>query len=204
MDGAGGVRHRVEYWAVRVVTAFVRLLPLPLVRPAGTLLGLTFYALDPVHRRVADTNLKMAFPQRTDAERRRITREMFGHFGCVLFELLKFSTMSRDRMRAVVEFDGEDRARAAYAPKGSCSVEPAPGAYTKVHVQAFGVVRSAPTAPLPATSIRSVVSAMAATGSPGCARPPVRRSPAARRPAASIPNAPSPRWRSRSPTGTPR
>jgi len=115
MDGAGGVRHRVEYWAVRVVTAFVRLLPLPLVRPAGTLLGLTFYALDPVHRRVADTNLKMAFPQRTDAERRRITREMFGHFGCVLFELLKFSTMSRDRMRAVVEFDGEDRARAAYA-----------------------------------------------------------------------------------------
>lgn len=109
------MRHTIEYWAVRVVSAGVRLLPLPVVRPAGTLLGLAFYVLDPVHRHVADANLQMAFPQRTAAERRRITREMFGHFGRVLFELLKFSTMSPDQMRAVVEFEGEDRARDAYA-----------------------------------------------------------------------------------------
>ena len=37
----------------------------------------------------------MAFPQRTPAERRTITREMFGHFGCVLLELLEVQHRSR-------------------------------------------------------------------------------------------------------------
>ena len=40
---------------------------------------------------------------------------MFVHFGRLLLELLKFSTLSPDQMRRVVEFEGEDRSRAAYA-----------------------------------------------------------------------------------------
>ena len=40
---------------------------------------------------------------------------MFEHFGVLLFELLKFSTLSTEGMRRAVEFEGEDRVRAAYA-----------------------------------------------------------------------------------------
>jgi len=109
------VRHRLEYGAVVVVRAVVRWLPFSVVRGFGTVLGLTFYALDRVHRRVAETNLATAFPKRTAEERRAIGREVFAHFGRLLFELLKFSTLSHEAMRGIVEFEGEERARAAYA-----------------------------------------------------------------------------------------
>jgi KDO2-lipid IV(A) lauroyltransferase len=109
------VKHRAEYVAVVAVRGLVRLLPFAIVRQLGTLLGLTFYAVDRVHRRVADTNLATAFPKRSATERRVITRMMFVHFGRLLFELLKFSTLDARRMRARIEFEGEERARAAYA-----------------------------------------------------------------------------------------
>jgi KDO2-lipid IV(A) lauroyltransferase len=109
------MRHALELAAVRVVAGLVRWLPMALVRPLGSALGLTFYAFDRVHREIADRNLSAAFPQRTAAERQQITRAMFGHFGRVLVELLKFSSLTPGRMRAAVEFEGEDRARAAYA-----------------------------------------------------------------------------------------
>ena len=40
---------------------------------------------------------------------------MFAHFGRLLFELLKFSTLSPEQMLERVEFEGDDRARLAYA-----------------------------------------------------------------------------------------
>ena len=109
------MRHELEHAAVVAVRAVVRLLPHAVVRQFGAVLGLAFYALDRVHRRVADANLATAFPQRTPAERRATTRRMFVHFGRLLFELLKFSTLTPDRMRARLEFEGEERARSAYA-----------------------------------------------------------------------------------------
>ena len=51
------MRHRLEYAAVAVVRAVVRILPDAAVRQLGALLGLAFYGLDRVHRRVAETNL---------------------------------------------------------------------------------------------------------------------------------------------------
>ena len=100
------MRHRLELAAVYLVRGLIRAMPRGIVRPCGRLLGLTFYLFDGVHRGVADTNLAMAFPQRTPAERRTITREMFGHFGCVLLELLKFSTVRPDDVRGLIEYRG--------------------------------------------------------------------------------------------------
>ncbi len=109
------MRHRVELAVVRGLVAAVRVMPDPLVRACGTMLGAAFYVLDAPHRRIADRNLAAAFPRRTPRERRAIVRAVFGHFGRLLFEVLKFSTMTRDEMLARVEIDGEDRIRAAYA-----------------------------------------------------------------------------------------
>ena len=82
---------------------------------AGALLGLAFYTFDRAHRLVATQNVAAAFPTRTPRERRLIVRAAFAHFGRLLFELLKFSTLSPEQMLARVEFDGEDRVRLAYA-----------------------------------------------------------------------------------------
>jgi len=109
------MRHRLEYSIVKMLLAVVRVMPDPLVRAAGTLLGRAFHTFDRAHRRIAQRNLAMAFPFRSERERRAIARGAFAHFGRLLVELLKFSTLSNEAMLARVDFDGEDRARLAYA-----------------------------------------------------------------------------------------
>ncbi|MQA30734.1 MAG: tetraacyldisaccharide 4'-kinase [Luteitalea sp.] len=109
------IRHRLEYVAVRTVIGFVRVMPSRLVDACGSLLGLVSYTLDRAHRRIAQRNVAAAFPARSAAERRQIVRGAFTHFGRLLFELLKFSTLSPEAMLARVEFEGEERVRSAYA-----------------------------------------------------------------------------------------
>lgn len=109
------MRHLLEYLIVRLIIGVVRFMPHRLVRACGTFIGLAFYASDRAHRRVAQRNLATAFPVRSRAERRTIARAAFGHFGRLLMELLKFSTLAPAEMLARVEFDGEEHARAAYA-----------------------------------------------------------------------------------------
>jgi Kdo2-lipid IVA lauroyltransferase/acyltransferase len=109
------VRHRLEYWLVAAVAFCIRHLPWRVVSASGAALGAAFYAFDVPPRRVALENLARAFPTRTPAERRTVARRVFQHFGRMLFELLKFSTLGADEMLARVEFEGDDRARQAYA-----------------------------------------------------------------------------------------
>jgi len=109
------VRHRVEYLLVKALIAGIRLMPGPLVHRVGAGVGLVFYVLDRAHRRTAGQNVAAAFPLRTAREQRAVVRAAFKHFGRLLFELLKFSTLSPQAMLARVEFEGEERVRAAYA-----------------------------------------------------------------------------------------
>ena len=109
------LQHRIEYLAVMTARACVRPLPMPLVLAVGTVLGRAFHAVDRSHRRLALRNLAAAFPARPEAERAAIARDMFAHFGRLLTVLLKFSTMRPDQMLARVEFEGEDRVKAAHA-----------------------------------------------------------------------------------------
>ena len=111
------MKHHIEYALVRSLIALVRVMPDALVRACGTLLGLAFYTLDGAHRRIAHRNLAAAFPGRSERQRRVIARAAFAHFGRLLFELLAFSTLSPQAMLQRVEFEGEDRARLAYAQR---------------------------------------------------------------------------------------
>jgi KDO2-lipid IV(A) lauroyltransferase len=109
------VKDRLEYFGVRLMLALARALPVPLVRSLGTAVGLAAYALDWGHRRIAERNLERAFPTRSPRERRAIVRGAFAHFGQLLFELLKFSSLSNEELLARVEFEGAERVRLAYA-----------------------------------------------------------------------------------------
>src|SRR5262249_53058864 len=111
----GSVRHRLEYLLVRSLLAVVRVAPDAVVRAMGTALGLVFYTVDRAHRRIAERNLATAFPTRPPDERAAIAPAAVEDFGRLLFELLKFSTLSVDEMLARVDVDGEERSRAAYA-----------------------------------------------------------------------------------------
>ena len=107
--------HRVEYAAVLAARGTLGMLPMGAAIAAGTLLGRAFHLVDGTHRRLALKNLEAAFPTRPEAERAAIARDMFAHFGRLLTVLLKFSTLSPEQMLARVEFEGEERVRAAHA-----------------------------------------------------------------------------------------
>jgi Kdo2-lipid IVA lauroyltransferase/acyltransferase len=109
------MRRRAEYLAVRVLIALVRVMPDALVRACGRALGLAFYTFHRARRRIAERNLAAAFPERPTRERRAIARRAFAHFGRLLMELLKFSTLPPAAMLARVDVEGEEHARAAYA-----------------------------------------------------------------------------------------
>ena len=95
--------------------ALSRRLPRTLVLAGGTALGLVFYYADAPHRRLTLANLAAAFPHRSPAEIRRTGRGVFGHFGRLLVELLRFSTLDADGIRASVEVEGRDRVEQAHA-----------------------------------------------------------------------------------------
>ncbi|HKT80604.1 MAG TPA: lysophospholipid acyltransferase family protein [Vicinamibacterales bacterium] len=109
------MKERLEYLLVRSVIAIVRLLPAPVVPRVGAAVGMVFYLFDRSHRRIAEENVAAAFPRRDPRERRAVVRAAFQHFGRLLFELLKWSTLSPEAMLARVEFEGDDRVRAAHA-----------------------------------------------------------------------------------------
>jgi KDO2-lipid IV(A) lauroyltransferase len=108
-------RHLIEYLAVRALILAVAVMPGSLVDRSGALLGFLFYTFDRAHRRVAERNVAGAFPSRTPDQQRLIVRGAFEHFGRLLFQILKFSTLTPEAMMARVEFEGEERVRLAYA-----------------------------------------------------------------------------------------
>jgi len=109
------LRHRVEYGVVIALRAIVSVLPGAAARGLGSAIGLTFYALDGKHRRLAARQLQAAFPTRSKEECRAIARATFAHFGRLLVTVLRNTTRTPEQMRADVEFEGEDRIRTALA-----------------------------------------------------------------------------------------
>ena len=108
------MRQRLEYTAVVIARAVTAAMPYWVLWLAGTAVGYVFYVFDRPHRKVALDNLARAFPRRSAGERRAIVRAVFAHFGRLLFEFLKFSTLSDEKILSRVEFDGEERVRLAY------------------------------------------------------------------------------------------
>ena len=109
------VRHRLECLAVLGVRLAVRLMPRRWLVSTGTGLGALFHRLDRRRRETAVTNVRAAFPVRTDDECRMIVRGAFENLGRHLFDLLRFETMSVERMMELVEFEGADRVEQALA-----------------------------------------------------------------------------------------
>jgi KDO2-lipid IV(A) lauroyltransferase len=108
------VRYRLEFAVVQAVSTFLRFMPMAIVRACGGGLGRLVSAVDLFHRRIAIANLAQAFPSRSDADQQTISRAMFAHFGRLLLELIKFSTLSDEEILSRVDIEGEEHVRQAY------------------------------------------------------------------------------------------
>jgi KDO2-lipid IV(A) lauroyltransferase len=108
-------RFPIEAALVRAVTGAVSLLPMSAVRACGHAFGRLVFWVDRFHRRIALDNLAHAFPARSPRERRALAKAMFAHFGALVFELLKFGTLTREQISALMEVEGLERIQAAHA-----------------------------------------------------------------------------------------
>ncbi len=129
---------RLETMGVRATLGVIDVLPEALVPKCGAAVGWLAWLVDGRHRRVALENVAAALPDLTPRQRRAIVRGSFKHFGRLLFELLKFSTLPVERMIERAEFEGEERVQAAYAQgKGVLFVTGHFG-FWEIHAMAHG------------------------------------------------------------------
>jgi Kdo2-lipid IVA lauroyltransferase/acyltransferase len=108
------VRYRLEFAFVQVVSGCLRLLPMTVVRGCGAGLGRLVSLVDRFHRRIAVGNLMQAFPSRSQAELQQIASAVFVHFGSLLLELIKFSTLADEEIVARVDVEGQEHVTQAY------------------------------------------------------------------------------------------
>lgn len=82
------VRHRVEYGLYLSLKGFLRALPHEGARSFGRGLGSLAHRLDRRHREVALRNMALALPEVPEAERRRLVKACFRHFGAALCDAI--------------------------------------------------------------------------------------------------------------------
>ncbi len=99
------------------VRAVARALPLKVSLKLGAFLGrLCFHTL-PYERKIALRNIASSFPEKNDAEVRRIAKESFIHLGICLCEILNMPKIMR-RFDEFVTIDGLEHLRDATKEKG--------------------------------------------------------------------------------------
>lgn len=81
---------------------------------AGAGLGRLVWALG-IRRRVVLDNLRLAFPERTEEERRAIARRTYRNLGRMIPDFLRVPSLPREALARIFEYEGWERFEAALA-----------------------------------------------------------------------------------------
>ena len=98
---------RIEYALFLAVFVFFRGLPFPVAFRVGEWVGRVLSVLDRSHRRIGLTNLAIAFPDKSVAERRCILRASFVNLGRLLAEFCHLGALTERNIRDRVGFEDE-------------------------------------------------------------------------------------------------
>lgn len=109
------MRHRLEYVPVWLIVRCLGALPRPMARALAMALARLVYAAHPRFRRVGLRNLEIAFPEKSEGERRRILRGVFDNLGRLLAEVCLFPRYTRENVGQVAIYDGFENFEAARA-----------------------------------------------------------------------------------------
>jgi len=109
------MRDRLEYAPVWLIAQMLRMLPRPLARAAAISLAHVIRLLHRRLHRVGMRNLSLAFPEKTEAERKRILRGVYTSLGRLLAEFSKFPSYTKKNVANVAIHDGLENYLAASA-----------------------------------------------------------------------------------------
>jgi len=102
------MREWMEYAIAWTAVKVLGMLPRPAARSAGARIAAIAYRLRPPLRRTAMLNLRLAFPNSSEAERRRIVRGMVRQIGWLAGEFSQFPKHTRQNIEQVVMLDGQE------------------------------------------------------------------------------------------------
>lgn len=100
------MREWFEYAAVWVVLKGLGVLPRPLARNFAAAVARILYALLPKLWRTAEVNLKIAFPEWSDAQRDKVISGMVRNLGWMAAEFARMPRYSKENIEEIVVLDG--------------------------------------------------------------------------------------------------
>src|SRR5579863_8784144 len=100
------MRESLEYAAAWTGLKTLGLLPRPAARFVAATFAAAAYTVRKPLRRAALFNLRLAFPDWTDAQRRRAIRGMVRQIGWMAGEFSQFPKYTRERIERIVVVDG--------------------------------------------------------------------------------------------------
>ena len=102
------MREWVEYAVVWIFLKGLGVLPRPVSRSVAAGITRIVYALMPKLKKTVAVNLRIAFPDWSDAQRAAVARGMVRNLGWMAAEFAHFPKHSRENIEQVVELDGNE------------------------------------------------------------------------------------------------
>ena len=100
------MREWLEYAAVWMILKTIGALPRAVGRSFAATVTAVLFVLVPRLRKTAEFNLRLAFPEWTDAQRSDATRKMVRNFGWMAAEFARFPRLTKENIDKVVILEG--------------------------------------------------------------------------------------------------
>ena len=102
------MKEWLEYTAVRVSLKLLETLPQGAARALASVVARLLYLLSPKLKKTAETNLRLAFPEWTDAQRQQVIRKMARNLGRMAAEFARMPKYSPANIHDLVILDGHE------------------------------------------------------------------------------------------------
>lgn len=102
------MREWLEFAAVWLILKMLSALPRRVARGFAAIVTRLLFSLQPRLQKTAAFNLRLAFPDWTDAQRKEVTRKMVRNLGWMAAEFVRFPWLSRENIEKVVILEGHE------------------------------------------------------------------------------------------------
>jgi Kdo2-lipid IVA lauroyltransferase/acyltransferase len=102
------MKEWLEFAAVWVVLKMMGALPRPLARAFAASVTSLLFSLQPKQQKTAEFNLRLAFPDWTDEQRKDATRRMVRNLGWMAAEFARLPRLTKENIDNVVILDGHE------------------------------------------------------------------------------------------------
>jgi len=109
------MREYIEYAAAWLLLKSIGILPRTLARAFAAVIARILFALVPKLRKTAMVNLRLAFPDWTDAQRKNVIRKMVRNLGWMAAEFARFSRYTAKNIENVLILDGHENFLAGHS-----------------------------------------------------------------------------------------